>query len=162
MAKTAIVFYSRDGSTRTAAGVLAERLGAATVELTDARRSRSFLLSGFRAKTGRRVRLASDPWSQVTEYDQLVLAAPIWAGSGNPAMNAFLDGANLADKTIYLLTVQADPGHGQAKEVLAHYSRRVQECGGSVGGTRAITGASPGRTASEDDIRAALDGWEIA
>lgn len=161
MATTAIVFYSRDGSTRTAAGVLSDRLGAATVELADAGRNPGFLLSGFRAKTGRRVRLAGDPWSEAKAYDRLVLAAPIWAGSGNPAMNAFLDGADLTGKTVYLLTVQADPGHGQADTVLDHYARRVRESGGAVGGALAITGSSPGKTASEEDVRAALGGWEI-
>ncbi len=132
MGHAAVVFFSRDGSTKRAAEVLANRMGATLVELHEAQ--------------------ASNP---------LILAAPIWAGNGNPAMNGFLDQADLRGKTVHILTVQADPDHGSSKAVLDHYRRRVVEAGGTVGGTRAITGASPGKTAEEPAIRDALEGWEI-
>ena len=161
MSSTAIVFLSRDGSTRLAAQILAERTGALTVELEQRKGAKGFLLSGFRAKTGKHVEPSEDPWSRVRECGTLILAAPIWAGSPNPVMNGFLDEADLSGKSVYLLTVQADPDRSKSGEVLEHYSRRVREAGGSVGGSRAITGAPPGRTAKEEAIRTALEGWAI-
>ena len=162
MSKRAVVFFSRNGSTRLAAKILAERIGATMMELQEKKTGRGFLASGFRAKTKKHSELAGDPWSEVKDCDVLVLAAPIWAGSGNPAMNGFLDGADLGGKTVFLLTVQADPDHSKSGEVLEHYSSRVREAGGTVAGVRAVTGASPGRTAKEEDLRAALEGWSIA
>jgi hypothetical protein len=162
MSKAAIVYVSRNGSTRLAAEILSKRLGAEIVELQQEKGGTGFLLSGFRAKTGRHVKPAGDPWSKVKECELLVLAAPIWAGSPNPLMNGFLDSVDLSGKRVYLLTLQADPAHSRSADVLEHYSRRVREAGGSVGGAQAITGASPGRTAKEEDLHAALDGWAVA
>jgi hypothetical protein len=159
MSNTAIVFFSRNGSTRLAAQILAERIGAATVELRQKKGGVGFIVSGFRAKTGRHVEPAGDPWSEIGDCDLLVLAAPIWAGSPSPVMNGFLDKADLGGKTVYLLTVQADPNKSKSGEVLERYSQRVREAGGTVGGVRGITGASPGSTAKEEDLRMALNGW---
>lgn len=155
----AIVFFSRDGSTRRAAQILSEQLDATLVELEEAKARTGFIASGFRAKTKRSSQLAGDPWADVRGENTIILAAPIWAGSGNPAMNGFLDQADLSDKTVYLLTLQADPKRGSSGTVIDHYRSRVEHAGGTVAGSRAITGASPGKTAGEEQLRAALEGW---
>lgn len=161
MKEPAIVYFSRNGSTRLAAQILSERIGATMVELQEKKARTGFLASGFRAKSGKHSELAGDPWAEVKESEVVVLAAPIWAGSGNPAMNGFLDKAELAGKRVFLLTVQADPDHSRSEEVLEHYAGRVRDAGGTVQDTRAITGASPGKTATEEDLRTALEGWSI-
>lgn len=155
----AIVFFSRDGSTKRAAGILSEQLGATLIELAEAKARTGFIASGFRAKTKRSSQLAGDPWADVRGENTIILAAPIWAGSGNPAMNGFLDQADLSGTTVYLLTVQADPAQGGSAAVHEHYRQRVEAAGGTVAGTRAITGAGPGKTAGEEQLRTALDGW---
>jgi len=76
-------------------------------------------------------------------------------------MNGFLDKAVLTGKKIYLMTMQADSGHAQSDEVLDHYADRVKEAGGSTAGRLALTGASPGKTAKEEELRTALDEWKI-
>jgi hypothetical protein len=161
MSEAAVVFFSRDGSTKIAAAILAERIGADLVELEEPDARHGFLRSGFRAKTGKHATLAGDPWAAVSGCSTIVLAAPIWAGSGNPVMNGFLDKADLSGKTVHILTLQADPKLGSSQDVLAHYRRRVEQAGGTVASTRAIAGASPGRTAQEEYIRAAIDGWPV-
>jgi len=161
MGEKAIVYFSRNGSTRLAAEILAGRLGAKLVELKERKALRNFLVSGFRAVTKKHSKLLGDPWKEIEDRDVLVLAAPIWAGNANPAMNGFLDKAVLTEKTVYLLTMQADPGHEKSDEVQEHYTDRVKAAGGSVAGSLALTGASPGKTAKEEVLRTALDGWVI-
>ncbi|MFO7729823.1 MAG: NAD(P)H-dependent oxidoreductase [Spirochaetia bacterium] len=161
MGQKAVVYFSRNGSTRLAAEILAERLGAKLVELKELKPRRNFLISGFRGVTKKHSKLSGDPSKEIEDCNTLVLAAPIWAGQANPAMNGFLDMAVLTGKIIYILTIQADPGHAQSDEVLNHYADRVKEAGGSVVGRLALTGASPGKTAKEKDLRTALDGWRI-
>jgi len=161
MGEKAVVYFSRNGSTRLAAEILAERLGAKLVELKELKQRRNFLISGFRAVTKKHSTLSGEPSKEIEDCDTLVLAAPIWAGHASPAMNGFLDIAELTGKIIYILTMQADPGHAQSDEVQDHYAGRVKEAGGSVVGRLALTGASPGKTAKEADLRTALEKWKI-
>jgi FMN-dependent NADH-azoreductase len=161
MNKAAVVYFSRDGSTKIAADILAERIGADLVELEEQDAKHGFLRSGFRATTGKHASVVGDPWEQIRECDTIVLAAPIWAGSGNPVMNGFLDKASFIGKTVHILTLQADPRLSRSRAVIAHYQERVEEAGGTVAGTRAIAGSSPGRTADAAKIKDALDGWLV-
>lgn len=161
MKDKAIIYFSRDGSTRIASGFIAERLGADLIELQEQKNRRSFILSGFRAVTKKHSTLAGDPWAEIRDCSLVVLGSPIWGGNGNPVMNGFLDKADLTGKRVYLFTVQADPGKAKSGKVLAHFSRRVEETGGTVAGTFALTGAPPGKTAEEGALKEALTGWDL-
>lgn len=161
MSGKAVVYFSRNGSTRLAAKILAGRLGAKLVELKELKPRRNFIVSGFRAVTEKHSKLSGDPWQEIGDSETLILAAPIWAGRPNPAMNGFLDGAVLTDKKVYLLTMQADPKQSRSAEVIEHYASRVKDTGGKVAGSLALTGASPGKTAKETEIRPALENWLI-
>jgi len=155
----AVVFFSRDGSTRITAETLARRLGADLVELKEAKPQRSFLLSGFRASAKRHIIPSGDPWGATARALTLIIGAPIWAGNGNPLVNGFLDRADLKGKTVYLFTVQADPGRRRSEEVLAHYTGLVEKAGGMVAGTLALPGASPGKTGDVAALTAAGETW---
>lgn len=161
MKDKAVLYFSRDGSTRIVAGLIAEKLDAELIELRPEKERRSFLLSGFKAATKKHVSLAGDPWGAIRENNLVALGSPIWAGNGNPVMNGFLDKADLTDKRVLLFTVQADPGKAKSEQVLAHFSRRVEEAGGTVVSSRAFVGASPGRTAAEDALKEQLAGWDL-
>lgn len=161
MSLKAVVYFSRNGSTRLAAEILAGRIGAKLVELKELKGRRSFIIAGFRAVTEKHSRLSGNPWLEAADCDTLILAAPVWAGRPNPAMNGFLDRAELSGKTVYLLTMQADPKQSRSAEVIEHYTGRVRDTGGKVAGSLALTGASPGKTAKKEDLQASLDGWVI-
>jgi len=161
MNNKAIVFFSRDGSTRIAASIIAEKTGAELVELKEEKPSRNFIISGFRASTRKHSSLAGDPWEAVASCDTIILGAPIWAGKGVPAMNGFLDKADLSGKHVYLFTLQADPNLRASDQVHAHYTSRVEEVGGVVDGTIALAGNSPGKTSNEADLCKALEKWEF-
>jgi multimeric flavodoxin WrbA len=161
MGDKAIVFFSRNGSTRRAAEILAERTGAKLVELKELVPKRGFIHCGFRAMMEKHSPLSGNPWAESSESDTLILAAPIWAGRPNPAMNSFLDRVDLNGKIVYILTMQADPKHRKSAEVIEHYSGRVKDAGGKVAGSIALTGASPGKTAKEEDLRPVLESWKF-
>lgn len=155
------MFFSRNGSTRLAAKIIAEKIDADLIELKEQKAKLGFLVSGFRASMKKHVTPAGDPWGQIRGHSTVVFGAPIWAGSGNPVMNGFLDKAELSGKKVYLFTVQADPGKGKSDEVLAYYSQRVKGAGGTVAGAFSLTGASPGKTAEEAALRESLSGWDL-
>jgi len=160
MNEKALVFFSRDGSTRAASEILARRVKADLIELKEEIPVKGFIRSGYRAMKKKRSLLAGDPWSQCADKDTLILGTPIWAASGTPAMNAFLDKADFLNKRVYLFTVQADPKLRDSIPVLKHLSERVTGSGGTVAGTFALHGASPGKTVSADRLQT-LDTWEI-
>ena len=161
MKEKAVIYFSRNGSTRIAAGLIAERIDAELVELKGQKDRHGFVLSGFRAVTKKHLPPAGDPWADIRGCSTLVLGAPVWGGNANPVMNGFLDKADFTGKKVYLFTLQADPQKSKSDEVLAHYSQRVKDAGGAVAGTFALTGASPGKTADEGLLREALAGWDL-
>ncbi|MDC7232884.1 MAG: hypothetical protein PQJ58_06605 [Spirochaetales bacterium] len=160
MSNKAVIYFSRNGSTKGAAALLARRLEAELIELTPERKT-GFLRSGYMASRKKRVGLEGDPWAQCRDKELLVLGSPVWAGNGTPAVNAFLDKADLKDKRVYLYLFQADPKLGSAPGVLEYLKGRVENAGGTVAGTLALHGASPGKTAPEEQYRSQLESWEI-
>jgi hypothetical protein len=151
-----IVYYSRSGNTRFVAELLAEREGGELVPLEEKGSRRGlwgFLKSGYQASTKRSSRLKGDPWSRIAGCQRLYLLTPIWAGNGSPAANAFLDGAELRGKQVFIVTLQADPRHGKSAEVHGHLTERIRECGGEVSGAYALTSARPGRFAGKEHLR---------
>ena len=128
MKEKAVIYFSRNGSTRIAAGLIAERIDAELVELKGQKARHGFVLSGFRAVTKKHLPPAGDPWADIRGCSTLVLGAPVWGGNANPVMNGFLDKADFTGKKVYLFTLQADPQKSKSDEVLAHYSQRVKDC----------------------------------
>jgi hypothetical protein len=78
---------------------------------------------------------------------------PIWAGNGSPAINAFLDNADLSGKKVFLVTVQADPHFEKSGEVHEFLKNRITEKGGTFTEAYALNGSRPGSFAGEDHIR---------
>jgi hypothetical protein len=156
---TAIVFYSRSDNTRYAAGHLAEKLGAKSIELAEPGNRTGilgFLKSGFQAATSGTTQLVGQPWKEIEEYDTVYLLTPIWASNGTPAMNTFLANVELHGKRITVVTFQADPGLGGSEKVHESISRRVADKGGSVDRCVALHSAPPGKFAGEEHLKAQL------
>ncbi|MBF9017347.1 MULTISPECIES: flavodoxin [unclassified Oceanispirochaeta] len=160
MSNKVVVFFSRNGSTRGVAKLLAARLDAELIELKPLKKT-GFLRSGYMAVKKKRAELEGDPWQACTEKDLLILGTPVWAGNGTPAINSFLDKADLKGKRVFLFTLQADPGMEKAPAILSYLSRRVETAGGEVSGTLSLHGASPGKTAEEAQYKEIVDSWDI-
>lgn len=159
--KTAIVFFSYDGSTRTAAKVLSEKTGADIFELEEkAKRGRSplsFMAAGFAASIGKRSRLKSTFWQQMKEYGKIYIGTPIWAGKAVPAVNTFVHSLAAEGKEIVLFTLQADPepDKKQSKSIET-FKTLLEKKGASVTGTARLHGAAPGKTVRAEDIQRQL------
>jgi flavodoxin len=156
----ALVFFSRNGSTKLAATILAARVDAELIELKEKKPVKGFLRSGYLALKAKSTPLADAPWEKCADKDILILGTPIWAAHGTPAMNAFLDGVDLQGKKVYIFTLQADPEKRDSKAVFQYLSKRIEEAGGSIGGTLALQGARPGKTGSADHFKS-LESWDI-
>lgn len=90
--KTVIVYFSRAGHTRKVANKLAEHLNADTVEITEPKKRNGML--GF-IRSGRESMANKIPeidpiTTNISDYDRVVIAAPIWAGNLSTPARAFL------------------------------------------------------------------------
>jgi len=87
-----VVFYSRTGTTRKVAEQIAQALGCATEELTDAKGRAGvlgFIKGGgdaFRKKLTRIGEVANDPG----DCELVVIGTPVWAGSMTPAVRTYI------------------------------------------------------------------------
>lgn len=156
----AVVFYSRDGSTAIAAEYLASLTQGKSVRLKAGRYLNNFILGGYHASSNRRPKLKGDPWKEIESADALVLAFPVWAGKVNPAMNSFIDGADLQNKRIYLLAIQADPRKSAQVKVLPAMAEAIKARGGDIVAQLTIQGSSPGKTAIKGVLIEQMAAWK--
>ena len=112
-----------------------------------------FMRSGFQASRKRSSKLTGDPWGTSKGYSHLILMTPIWAGNGTPAMQAFLDAAELADKSVEIITVQADPKFGGIEKTHDYLKALAERKGGRVLTCVAVNGASPGKYGGDEHVQ---------
>jgi flavodoxin len=164
--KTAVVYYTRDGSTRVAAELLGKQLGADVFELEETKKrgksALSFMAAGFGAVSGKRSRLKNDFAAEMREYDRLYIGSPVWAGKTAPAFNAFVASLDAAGKTITLFTVQADPNlESKPAGCLTAHKQALEKRGATVAHMLRLNGASPGKTVDPAHIQAQLSAWPV-
>lgn len=151
-----VVYFSRYGNARFVAQAIAGRLEAELVELAETRQRKGvigFLVRGLQASSGKSSELVGTPWEEVRGRDTLYLVTPIWAGNCTPAMNAFLDRADLTGALTHAVTLQADPDKKGSDRVHKYIHRRVEECGGRAGNAFGLHSAAPGDFAGEEHLR---------
>ncbi len=159
--KSAVVYFTRDGSTKIAAEYLAGKTGSDLIQLEPAGKLRNFIRCGYLSFKKKRVDLAGNPWQDTAGSEALILAAPVWAGNGNPVMNSFIDKADFTGKLVYLLTLQADPEKNSREKVLPFLEEQIKARGGTVAGSLAIMGTRPGKTSTEEHIIVQLKDWKV-
>ncbi len=110
--KTAVVFYSKDGSTKIAAEILAEKLDADLYPLKEVKkRGRSifaYLAAGFAGAACKKSEIIDSFKEQMKQYDKICIGTPIWAGNPAPAVNTFMSELDADGKQIIIFTMQAD------------------------------------------------------
>ena len=150
--KTAVVFYSRDGSTKTAAGVFAKKLSADIFELEEKndRLKKSFIAAGFCAAIGKKSRLKHDFCEQMDRYETICIGTPVWASRAVPAVNAFVNALNADGKDVIIFTVQADtnPTPKSAQKLIETLERK----GAKINRVICLYGARVGKTAEIADM----------
>lgn len=87
-----IIYYSRDGHTKSVATELAQALGADLEEIVDQKSRRGivgWLLGGRDATRKRETQIAPTKYNPA-QYDLVVIGTPIWAWNMTPAVRAYL------------------------------------------------------------------------
>ena len=160
--KTAVVFYSLDGSTRVAAQEIAERLDADVFELKEKKpRGKSpmlFIGGGFAAIFGVRSRVQDTFADRMGAYDRICIGAPLWGSRPAPALNTFVHALDPAGKLVMLFTVQADPNpQASAAKGTKMISQKILKKGGSLLPVMRLHGEVPRKTATKEHMETQLD-----
>lgn len=149
---TAIVFFSKDGSTRLAAGILGGKTGGKIIELKEKRKG-GVLKAIFKMGS----KLIGEPWLAIKDTKKVYLMQPIWASNGVPAMNTFIKNADFSGKKVSIITVQADPGFKGSSEVHQYIGGVVAGKGGTIASSYALLGAGIKECATESAIKEQIE-----
>ena len=102
--KNLVVYYTRTGNTKFAAETIAAEIGADIEEVIDLKKRQgrlAFLPAGRDAMQGKETEIA--PTNRTpTDYDLIVIATPVWAGSPTPAIRTYLNKNDLSWKKVAL------------------------------------------------------------
>ena len=105
--KTLIVYYSLEGNTQWAAEQIAGRLGADTLRLVPKaaypdKGFKKFLFGGKSAVMKEVPEL--EPYeADVSKYERIILATPVWAGTLAPPLRTFLQREDLSGRRFALV-----------------------------------------------------------
>lgn len=155
MKTTCIAYFSEVGNTKIAVDHLAGKLKAETVELVDKTSYKGFfgfLRGGFRASTRKKAELDSSIYTQISEFDRIILATPVWAGKTTPAINAVLENVDFNNKEVYVMVTQADPSFKGSDERKAFYREKIEAKNGKLIEYFPIQGSSPGKLVKDKSV----------
>jgi len=117
--KTIIVYYSFDGNTEFLVNALAENIGAETLELKPIKEQKSkgfakYVWGGYQALMKKKPDLKPYDF-KASDYDRVIFASPVWAGTFAPPLRTFFDIEDLiAKKVAFFFTHEG--GKGKTKE----------------------------------------------
>lgn len=160
--KTAVVYYSKNGCTKAAAEVIAQKLSADIFALEEVKKRGnslfSFIAEGFGGATGKKSSLINTFKQELTEYDKICIGSPVWAGNSVPAINTFVDSLDAKGKEIIVFSVQADDKPDQSSAKCADSIKAALEIKGAVVlQVVKLYGARIKKTANKDDINKQID-----
>ena len=150
--KTAVVYYSKNGNTRFAANIIAEKTQGVLIELKEKRMG-----NPLQAMLKLCSKLSGTPWEEIVNANKVYLLAPIWAGRCTPAMNTFVKRADFGGKEVVIVTVQADPNLKNNPAVTKTLAGRIAKTGGKVMDSFGLCGEFLGKCKSEKDMKAQIE-----
>jgi len=102
--RTLVFYYSRTGNSKFVAETIAAELGADIEEVIDLKNRQgrlAFLPAGRDAMQGKETHIAQIKRSP-TDYDLIIIAQPVWAGSPTPAIRTYLNKNDLSGRKVAL------------------------------------------------------------
>lgn len=129
--KNLVAFYTSKGNTEIVAKEISKLIDGDLRKIETVRKSKhfEFVLSAISALAGRKAKLKPFEFS-VKEYDNVFIGGQIWAGHSTPAINGFLDKADLTGKKVFIFLTQADDK--EPISVFESIKTRVEHHGGNV------------------------------
>jgi len=152
----AIVFFSKDGNTKTAARLLNKRTNGNIIELTESKKGNVFQ-SIFKKES----KLIGQPFNEIKDADTVYLMQPIWASNGVPAVNSFIKNAVFIDKKVYIITFQASKQLRGSEKVHKYYKEQIENKGGKVVKCYAFVGGGIGKCLSDEKIEEQIKDVEV-
>ena len=119
--KTAIVYYSMSGNTRTVAERLAKELCADLIEIQPVKEypsegARKFIWGGMKAVMGEKPKL--QPYGFSGGYDRIIIGTPVWASNISPPIRSFIcQNGNALKKAKSIAAVICYAGGGADKAI---------------------------------------------
>ena len=110
--KTLVVYYTRTGNTKFAAETIATELRADLEKVTDLKKRQgrlAYLPAGRDAMQGKETEIAQTSKNS-TNYDLIIIAQPVWAGSPTPAIRTYLNRNDLSGKKVALFISDSNLG----------------------------------------------------
>jgi len=102
--KTLVVYYTKTGNSKFAAETIAAEIGADMEEVVDLKNRKgrlAFLSAGRDAMQGKLTEIAETKRNPLN-YDLIVIAQPVWAGSPTPAIRTYLKKNDVSGKKLAL------------------------------------------------------------
>jgi len=132
--KTVIVYYSLEGSTDSAARLIAEKTGADLIRLIPAKELPSgnfqkYFWGGKSAVFNEKPKLKNEA-IDLSQYEKIVIGTPVWAGTFAPPILTFLTDYPFKDKKVFLFACHSGGG---GEKCFAKLKTRL--IGNSVTGT---------------------------
>ena len=97
-----VVYYSWTGNTEAAALEISDIAGGKTIKLCEEKDRKSFMGSAFSAIIGSKSKLKPAGSALPEGEANIFLGTPVWASHCTPAINTFLDKADLKGKKVFL------------------------------------------------------------
>ncbi|MCK5130111.1 MAG: hypothetical protein KAQ68_09670 [Clostridiales bacterium] len=159
--KTCIAYFSKTGNIKMAAEYLAQKIGAQLIPLVDKTNYKGFIgfmKGGYKASLSKSTDLGSALYEEISKYERIILATPVWAGKTTPTINAVLNNVDFKDKEVYVMTMQSDSDFGDADKREAFYKEIINKKGGKFVALYSLAGTSPGKPPrEEEDIISQVD-----
>jgi len=120
--KKAIIFYSLTDNTKEAADKIAEKLDADLYRIEmlksmPAGFSKQMMYGGMLASFGIKPKITGVP-DNMSEYDEIIIGTPIWAGKPSPAINSFLKSSEIRKKITAVFTLSGGGDNDKCIEIL--------------------------------------------
>ncbi len=139
-----IVYYSYNGSCAMAAKHLQEKIGGEILFLQEQKPFSNNIIGYLQALIAafgkKKAVLTEDISTKVASADLIYLITPIWANATPPAINTFLDEADLEGKKVNVLTVQGNEKLAGSEKVFYSVKERVENKGGTIDEAQSIQG----------------------
>lgn len=101
-----VFYFSRTGNSERIAKKISEKVSCGTTQLTDDVSWKGlfgWLRGGFYSLNGKKTKVTIEGGADVSQYDKIILVAPLWAGNTAPAGYSFLEEYRNDIKELYVV-----------------------------------------------------------